>query len=342
MPSLLLPGACLGLVSGLLVTACADHAGPPGAVEASPQRVEVVTADRGAGVDTFELPGTVRPYDQAILEAKITGTVSERPVVLGQVVAAGELLLRLDAPELEARVLQVRARYEQARGDLARERTLEAQNATARDNVRRLENELEALAAALREAETLRSFQEIRAPFAGVVTSLSADTGDLAAPGKPLVGLEGTDRFQVELELPQRLRAAVVLGQPLLVRSPGDSFTALPEEVSPAADPATRTSLVKLAVPGEVAVHSGDFVRVEVPSGSRNVVTIPETARREFGQMEQVFVVEDGRARLRLVRTVPHVDGRREVLAGLQGGEALVQAPTAALRDGALVQIVAP
>ena len=74
-------------------------------------------------------------------------------------------------------------------------------------------------------------------------------------------------------------------------------------EVSPAADPDSRTFLVKLDLPAAPGLRSGQFGRVAVPVGEANAIRVPLTAVIQRGQMEMVFVVANGRAQLRLVKT---------------------------------------
>jgi RND family efflux transporter MFP subunit len=112
------------------------------------------------------------------------------------------------------------------------------------------------------------------------------------------------------------------------------------EELATAADPQTRTRLAKVALPASAAAaHSGDFVRVAWPAGEVTTITVPVEAVSVFGQMERVFVVEQGRAHLRLVKTAGSQEGRMRIAAGLDAGETVVLTAPAALRDGQRVEV---
>ena len=98
----------------------------------------------------------------------------------------------------------------------------------------------------------------------------------------------------------------------------------------------SRSLLVKVALPAGAA-RSGQFVRLQVPAGEAPALLVPTEAVSRFGQIERVFVVSGGRTELRLVKTGRGSGGRVDILAGLTGGEQVVLAPPAALRDGSPV-----
>lgn len=307
---------------------------PADAVAALPaMRVTLATVEAVEAPALIEVTGSVRPSQRAQLAAKVMGSVAELPVTLGQRVAAGDLLVRLSAAEIAARVTQARAQLNVARRDLARERDLLAQGASTPDMVSGLEDRHALLEAMVREAETMLGYTEIRAPFAGVIARRHVHAGDLAAPGQPLLELEGTDNFEIEAGVPDSLAPRLAVGDSLLVEAPHE-FHATLAELGPSSDARVRTVTIKLSVPATAAVRSGQFVRVHVPSGSARTLLVPAAAVTTVGQMERVFVVENGRAVLRLVKTGARHGGRIEVLSGLEAGETIVAEPVAGLREG--------
>src|SRR5690606_19791710 len=115
-------------------------------------------------------------------------------------------------------------------------------------------------------------------------------------------------------------------------------------ESSPAADPVSRTRLVKLDLPpgsttpeGGIA-RSGQFARVQWPLSEVEMLTVPAAAVSLYGQMERVFVVQDGRAQLRIIRSGMEADGALQVLSGLEPGETVVLNPPASLRSAQQVE----
>jgi RND family efflux transporter MFP subunit len=170
------------------------------------------------------------------------------------------------------------------------------------------------------------------------------NAGDLAEPGKSLLELEGTDGFEVEVSIPDSFAGALSPGAALECEAGGVTFTGKLREISSTADAATRSIDVKIAVPADVVVRSGQFTRVHVPGPAIRTLLVPSAAVSARGQMERVFVVGEGnRAVLRLVRT----GGTRgsagqqniEILSGLAENERIVVAPPTGLRDGQPLEV---
>lgn len=289
-----------------------------------------------------EVSGSVRSVRRATLAAQIHGPVARLPVALGQRVEAGELLLEISAPELAARAEQARAQLALTERELARDRALAARGAVTDDLVRAGEDRRAIHAAQLREAGTLLGYTQVLAPFAGTVARKYVDAGEFAAPGRPLLELDGADAFEIEVAVPDSLGGRLAVGQSLDVAVPasGRGFAARIAELSPSADPTVRAVTLRLAVPADAAVRSGQFARVAVPGLPARTLLVPAAAITSVGQMERVFVVgPDRRAGLRLVRTGAVRGDQVEVLAGLEAGETVVVAPPAGLREGALLEV---
>jgi RND family efflux transporter MFP subunit len=232
-------------------------------------------------------------------------------------------------------VRQAQAQLAEADRNTERTRTLVSKGVNASETLRDAEDRLRFAQAALAEAEALLAFATIRAPFRGVVTEKHVLAGDLAVAGQPLLVLESTQLLRAEGSVPERAAAALKMGDPLDVTL-DDSAAPVAgriEEISGAADAASRSILIKAALPPGSA-RSGQFARLRVPHGESDVLLAPIAALTRHGQMERVFVVTDGRAVLRLVKTGRAHGDRLEILAGLNAGEQVVVSPPAALRDG--------
>lgn len=321
---------------------CSESAADQSAAPLPPVSVSVA---RVAAVESpllTEITGSVRSVQRATLAAKVMGSVADLPVTLGQRVAAGELLLKLSAPEIAARVAQARAQLNVATRDLERERTLLAKGASTSELVRSLEDRAAGTEALLREAETMLGYTELRAPFAGVIARKFVDAGDLAAPGQPLLGLDGLDGFQIDAAVPDSLAGPLAPDQPLAVTVPstGRRFTGTVAEISSATDATARTVLIKIAIPAGAEVRPGQFARVALPGQPVRALLVPATAVSRVGQMERVFVSgPDQRAVLRLVKTGATHGDRIEILSGLDEGETVVVAPPATLREGQPLEV---
>lgn len=299
--------------------------------------VHTAVAELTTEVRTQDVAGTVRPLARAIVSARVMGKVARADFAIGQRVAAGELLVSLDAEETAARLLQADAVLEQARRDHTRESALLAKGVATSEGVRTLADRLRIVEAARAEAQALRDYTAVSAPFDGVITRKFINAGDLAVPGTALFAIEGSTDLRAEVEVPDSLPLPSSAAS-LRVRLPAGEVDGSLVELSPAADPATRTRLAKISLPAAAPARSGDFARVAWPVGESAAITVPAAALSVMGQMERVFVVTEGRAILRIVKTAGVTADRVRIAAGLDAGELVVITPSASLRDGQAVQ----
>lgn len=325
------------------MTACTRHgAGSDGTVAMPAIRVRIEKVSIEAVVAVREIAGIVRPVRHATVAARLMGSIEEMPVVLGQSVRAGEVLVRISAGEVSARLAQAKAQLGQANFDLARERELLSKNASTADLVHSLETRVALSEAMVTEAESFLSYSVIRAPFDGVVSRKFAEIGDLASPGMPLLDVDGTGRFQVESDIPDSLAGALKLGVSVEVRIPssGESYSARLSELSSAADPNAHTVSAEFAVPAGVASRAGQFARLQIPGPPVRALLAKASAVSRDGQMERVFVAgADHRAVLRLVKTGAMMGDRVEILSGVDDGESVVLAPPVGLREGEPLEV---
>lgn len=321
----------------LFLCGCKEEEHQGTARERLPQ-VEVTVAQvRQVPVaDQRELLGTVESKYRAEISAKVSGTITDLPVVLGSEVAKGELLLQISAGEIDARLQQSQAQLHQARRNLEREKKLLAKNAATPESVKSLGESLAIAEAAYQEARVIQSYTRIEAPFAGRVTKKLVNIGDLAKVGKPLLNIEDESLMQVTTDIPEALILKVKQGEVLLVAIPsaGLTVTGTVAEVAPTADPATRSGQVKLTIDSNPDLRSGQFARVTLAMQEAKTLTVPGDALVNLGQMERLFVVDDGKARLRLVRSGKRYGDHIEILSGVNPGEQVVISGQQQLRDG--------
>ncbi len=333
----------LVLLATFALAGCSRQAeiGATTAASRPPAKVALATARIENLPSITEVTGTVRPVQRAQLAAKVMGAIEEMPVTLGQRVHPGELLVKISAGEISARVVQAQSQLNAARRDLGRERDLLTKGASTADMVKGLEDRFSAAQAMVREAETMLGYATVRAPFDGVISRKMANVGDLASPGFPLLEIEGTTAFLVEADLPDSLVGRLTPGSALTVEIPaaGATFTGNLAELSSAADANAHTVLAKISIPSDVAVRSGEFARVQIPGAAIATLLIPASAVSRSGQMETVFVAEATttpipHAVLRLVKTGTARNDRIEILSGIDDGERVVVDPPASLREG--------
>lgn len=193
----------------------------------------------------------------------------------------------------------------------------------------------------LAAAAAQRSYAEVVAPFAGIVTERRAEPGTLAAPGMPLLVVEQAGAMRAELSVDESRGGKIRPG--MLVRidleSEARTVEARVTEIVPAIDPAARALTVKADLPASAAIRSGSFVRGRFQMGQRRVLAVPTQAIREEGQLRSVLVADGAVARERLITAGVTRDGMVEILSGLREGDRVISPRPIGVADGSPVEV---
>ena len=327
---------------------------------------------------TIAVAGTVRAATVSPLASRVPGDVVAVHVSEGDRVRAGQLLVEIDEREASSNLTRaVSGRDEAERGLDAAEAALDAAEAQARvaaatfqrfaalrergsassqefdemkarheaaqaqvEAARQTRNRMIAAsrgaAAGAEQARTFAGYSKIRAPIDGIITARFVDPGAQASPGMPLLVVEGGRGFRVEANVDETVDAKP--GDPAFIEIAGRRIPARVTQRVSAVDPGTRTSLLKLELPGIIDAGSGSYVRVLLRTGTRQALMIPADAIMQRGQLSTVFVISaDGKAQLRLVTLGERADADVEILSGLAAGERFVTGNLSALREGVIV-----
>ena len=329
---------------------------------AAPRRVRVAAVQPGAPEIAVTLPGTSAPLRTAVLYSKSTGYVRRNLVDLGDRVAAGQLLAEISAPETDAELRVARARLAEARANVGIVQTtsdrlaaLAGEGASTRqeaDDARAQANSAAALVATrsadVRRLATLRDYQQIVAPFAGVVTRRLVDPGALVGPAGAgslaLFELADTATLRVQIDVPDSHAADIAPGISAEVFSPRDPTRSVRGEVTRTSGVLaqdTRTLRVEVLVPGDGPILPGSFVyvRMHVPR-ARPAPVAPASALIVRKEGPLVARVVDG-----VVTLVPVQLGRDfgkeiELLGGVAPGDSVVLQPPDTLESGQPVEVV--
>jgi len=208
--------------------------------------------------------------------------------------------------------------------------------AAARARVKQAEANLAAVRVTSKDAV-------ITAPHDGIIIAKLVDKGDLASPGTPLLTIETTHGFCVDMLLPETYIGYVEPRQKVFVEVPALKTGPLEGNVCtivPSADQKSRSFIVKINLPIERSVTSGMFARVQVPTGQTKKLLINRSAVIIRGQLTGLYLVDsDNIAHFRLIRPGKSSGDSVEVLSGLKEGDRYVAEPVPALVDGARVII---
>jgi RND family efflux transporter MFP subunit len=333
------------------------HAEAPEAVSG----VSVIVAQDRTIPDWLEAVGTVQAAQTSAVASQMMGTILQVNVREGDRVRTGQILAVIDDSQPRAGVEQATAALNAAKNEaiaansqfalaeatltryqhLYQEKSVspqefdqiraQCQSAEARRDMAKA-GEAQA-GAALRQARTSLGYTRIRAPFDGVIAEKKADVGTLAAPGMPIFTIEDTHHFRLEAAVDESNIGLVHLGQSVSVTLDALGAATLAGRVAqvlPAADPASRSFVVKIELPADSHMRSGLFGRARFARGQRTALLIPDAAAVERGQLRGVYVLgSKGIAELRYVTLGSTTAKEVEVLSGLQPGEKLIADPGA-------------
>jgi RND family efflux transporter MFP subunit len=255
----------------------------------------------------------------------------------GDTVTAGVTVITLDDRDLLAQQREATAALTVAEADFAsrsrdyeRVKNLSAASADEKSRAEGAFRVAEAQVTRAKEAvgrvEVLLTYTKIAAGTDGVVADRFADPGDVAAPGKTLLTVYDPSDLELHANVPESLSAGIKLGQKLPVRIDANNLSAeaVVREIVPQAQTASRSVVVKLALPVQTGSPTlpGMFGRLVIPVGTAERIWLPTAALQQRGQLD-LIEVEDGHGHLtrRFVRLGREVNGRVEVLSGVSAGE---------------------
>ncbi len=331
-------------------------------VNAAPEtvsNVSVIAAQAATIPDVVEAVGTLRAAETSQLAAQMMGNIVEIRAHEGDRVQRGQVLAVIDdaqpraaldratAADLAAQqeITASESDFALAEATFKRYQTLyekksvspqEFDEVKARYQAAQVRREMARAGqsqakAALQQAHTALGYAHIVAPFDGLVTEKRADVGSLASPGMPIFTVEDLRHYRLEATVNETDLRYVHQGQQVsvLIDALGDrELKGRVVEIVPAADPASRSFLVKIKLPSDAALRSGLFGRAQFARGQRSALLIPRSAVVERGQLQGIYVLDQNRiAGLRYITLGRSAAGQVEVLAGLQAGEMLVATP---------------
>jgi RND family efflux transporter MFP subunit len=340
-----------------LLAACSKDAPPPEDV----RPVRALTLAAGAVQANAEFSGDVRPRYESRLGFRVGGKISARKVDVGAGVKRGTLLMQLDPQDLRLGQAQAQAnlRAAQTNADLARAELKRYQDLRGQNFVSQAvldqkfaashssQASVEAARAQLREQANQTGYASLESDTDGVVTGIDAEVGQVVQAGTPVVRVARTDEKEVVIGVPEdQVEALRQVGE-VKVRLWADPDRAIPgkiREVSPVADPATRTYTVKVSIPASEDVRLGMTAVVQLASqaaeASAAQLRAPLSALVQNKGASSVWVIENGAVRLQPVR-LGGVSGNDVVLAsGVKPGQTIVTAGVNLLKNGQKVKIL--
>ena len=338
--------------------------------------VRVAAVRASSDTMSVTLPATTNSFEEANIYARASGYIEQRNVDIGSRVKAGDLLAIITAPELDHQIAQAEASLAQAKAThrqtkanrelgrvtWARDATLvnqgwvtQQQGDTDRLNYAAQQQAVRAETAAIASQEAQlavlrqkKAYQQVAAPFGGVVTRRNIDVGSLvqadATTGTFMFTLPQSDVMRIRLYVPQDAAIAVKPGVDAVVRVPeipDRLFAGKVARIANALDPATRTLTTEIDVPNSDGdLNPGIYCAVELKVPRRTPSLIVPAGAIVFDRDGlHVLVVENGVAHSRKITEIRDLGTEVEVSDVVKGGDQVVLTPPVNLEDGGKVHI---
>ncbi|MBI3530124.1 MAG: efflux RND transporter periplasmic adaptor subunit [Betaproteobacteria bacterium] len=343
----------------LLATVCAGCSDKP---QATPEArlVNVVRVTIGSTNSDVGYSGEVRPRYETNVSFRVAGKIVARNVEVGGLVKKGDVLARLDPEDqqLNARSAQsqlaaARSEYEQSKAELERYTDLYKKEFISKAEFDRRQNAYNVAKARLEQAQAQLAvtknqtgYTELAADHAGVVTAILIEVGQVVAAGQTVMKLARTDDREVAISIPENRLSELSASKEIAISlwaDPAKIYKGKAREVSPSADPVTRTYAAKISVlDADPAMKLGMTANVYLRGVQRTVaVMLPATALFQDNGHAAVWVVDKASSQVKLVpvEVGEYVEDKVAVLSGLNPGDMVVRAGVHKLFVGEKVRV---
>jgi len=325
-----------------------------------PRLVNVVSVTIGSSNADVGYSGEVRARYETNLSFRVAGKIVARNVEVGGLVKRGDVLARLDPEDqqLNARGAQsqlaaAKSEYEQSKAELARYTDLFKKEFISKAEFDRWQNAYNVAKARLDQAQAQLAvtknqtgYTELSADHAGVVTAIPIEVGQVVAAGQTVMKLARTDDREVVISIPENRLSELSAAREIdisLWADPSKKYKGRLREVSPAADPVTRTYAAKVsALNADPAMKLGMTANVYLKGVQRSVaVMLPATALFQDNGHAAVWVVDKAASQVKLVpvEVGEYLEDRVAVLSGLNVGDMVVRAGVHKLFAGEKVRV---
>jgi RND family efflux transporter MFP subunit len=314
--------------------------------------VEIATAHKVAGSNTLRLIGEARPYQSAILYAKVSGYMRSISVDKGDFVHANQMLAVIESPETDKQYQAAVADAHNKELIANRAATLVKKEMISQQDADQAEADAAVSKANLEQIGTLKSYEELRAPFSGTVTARYSDPGALiqnAATSQtsalPLVEVSETTRLRIYVYVDQAHAPFVRNGDEVTIldqANPNLKVVARVTRTSGEIDPKTRTLLVEIDVDNpHNRILAGSFVQAELKVETPRYVEVPSDALIVRGTGTFVAVVTpDNTIKFTQVAVAEQTGETARLFSGLDEGERVARNIGERVADGGKVQPV--
>jgi membrane fusion protein, multidrug efflux system len=346
------------LIAGVFAAALALAACKPEAKAPEPVRPVLSAVLQPAASGSAVAVGTVQPRYETSLSFRVLGRLIARPVNVGDLVAEGQTIAEIDSTALELAVRSAKADLskgeavlENAIGTEQRKRILIRTDATTKqtlDDAEQVRAGAQASTARARanltKALEQLGYTQVKADFAGIVTAVSADVGQVVSPGQSVVNVARLDVREAVVDIGADFPVPLTVGLPFIVGLqllPALQVQGEIREIAPQADSVTRMRRVRIALndPPE-SFRLGSTITARLSDDHASVLRVPASAVLKAGAETFVWVVDAPGSTVSLHKVgLAEDEAGIRVTGGLRAGERIVTAGIHSLKQGQQVRI---
>lgn len=321
------------------------------AVATAPVKVALARVNQSAFTSYVDAIGELEAVEEVSVPAEVGGRIVELPVISGQRVERGQVLVRLNDAPLRGERVRLQGQMKNAGARLERAQKLATYNAMSRQEAEDAQSQFLTAKGELQALEAKIDQLTISAPFNGTLGIRQVNLGQYVSPGQTLFNLVGSRGFYVNFSVPEQTLPHIRTGLKLQVALdslPDQAVDAVITTLDPILDRSRMINVqARLQRPPEAALPRM-FARVRVPQASaREVLSVPETAVTYNAYGEEMYVVQPATAkdhafsvRRVAVKTGERRDGYVVVDQGLKPDDQVVVAGQIKLSDGAVIEAV--
>jgi membrane fusion protein (multidrug efflux system) len=315
--------------------------------DVKPIQIEGKTVALGTITRRIATVGTLSANASVVIKPEIHGIIKETPFGDGTFVEKGAILIQFEDADAKAELKQAEAELVLRRSNFERSSALHKKQVESSQKYDQAASELGVAEARLEAAKAKLEKCTIKAPFSGIIGIKDVSVGAYVQAGQDLVTLVDLTPIKVDFKVPESYLQDVGVGQVAEIRLDSiknQMFTAIIEAVEPSIEAQSHSMAIRASVPNEDGIlKPGLFANVSVIIGEKNnAILIPESALDREGEIEFVYIVENGKATRRRVLTGTRENAQVEIIAGLKPGQQVVTAGQIKLSEGAPVLIVDP
>lgn len=323
------------------LTACSKET-PPQVKTERPALTQIVGFV--AGDNSNVLSGEIRARHEIDMGFRVSGKIVERMVEAGSAVKKGQILARLDPADADLQVSASAAQLQLAEDELKRYRELNRKGFISQSALDAKETARKTAAAQAGLLRNQADYTTLRAEHAGVISSTLADAGQVVSAGQPVLKLAQEGEIEVAIAIPESSLARYKVGDTAEITLLADNSAPLTgrlRELSPSADPVSRTYAARIALNAAPKLALGMTARVRFISKQDAELIVPVSAIYQQGPQTAVWIVAaDHTVSLRAVQVAAFRDEGAVIRQGLKSGERIVSAGVHRLSAGEKIHII--